>query len=385
MGAWRNRLRLKWFIARNALGFTCDFVDRLYRIYLGHGKVIHFRDGHPVYSLTTPALYSKPAANFFARQVYKVIRGKNTPNLMSFAVTDHCAAGCEHCSFFSGMTPGIRSVLSLDQSRKLLRDAQELGVTVINFVGGEPLEREDLTAIIAAVDKDLSTTVLFTNGWLLADNVKALRTAGLDSVYVSIDWADSGRHDAFRGKAGLFEKALCGIREATAAGLSTGICCCMSPEYFAQGGFREMVELGRKVGVHEILFFGAIPTGRYRGREDLIGNTDWIEAMIVAAQEYSADPRYPGLLVYPYAASHRCVGCSGGVTYFYVSPYGDVCPCDFNHRIFGNILERPLYQIWDGMTSLDDFRCAKWGGCKLKDPQWRDRKTISREFSPFEP
>ncbi|WP_199313513.1 hypothetical protein [Leptolyngbya sp. FACHB-671] len=52
---------------------SIDFVEVLYRIYLNHNKVIHFRNGYPVYSLSTPALFSKPAANFIARALYRTI------------------------------------------------------------------------------------------------------------------------------------------------------------------------------------------------------------------------------------------------------------------------------------------------------------------------
>ena len=368
-------------MATKAFGYSSDFLDLLYKIYLNHNKVIHFRDGYPVYSLATPALYTKPQANFFARQLYKLIRGKNAPNLMSFAVNDRCNADCEHCSFTAGLKK--RNELTLDQCRKVLRDAQELGVSVINFVGGEPLLREDLPEIIRSVDKDLSTTVLFTNGLLLAERALELRRSGLDSVYVSIDSAEPDKHDHFRGKKGIFEEAMKGITKAKSVGMSVGISCCMTPEAFREGGFENMARLGKKIGVHEILVFGAIPTGKYKDRKDLIGDTDWIEEMIDSAKTYNNDESYPGILIYPYASSHRCIGCSGGVCYFYVSPYGDVCPCDFNHTIFGNLFEEPLYRIWDKMTSLKDFECVKWGGCKLKDPEWRDRDTVSGEFRSY--
>jgi len=310
-----------------------------------------------------------------------MIRGKNAPNLMSFAVNDKCNADCEHCSFTAGLKK--RNELTIEQCKQVIKDGQDLGVTVINFVGGEPLLREDLPEIVRSVDKDLSTTVLFTNGWFLPERAGELRRSGLDSVYVSIDSADPDKHDDFRGKKGLFKKATEGISKARSLGMSVGISCCMTPESFKEGGLKSMAELGKKTGAHEILVFGAIPTGKYKERQDLIGNFEWIEEMIDSSKVYNENAAYPGILIYPYSSSHKCVGCSGGVCYFYVSPYGDICPCDFNHTIFGNLLEEPLYKIWDRMTSLKDFECVKWGGCKLKDPEWRNRDTVSGEFRVF--
>ncbi|WP_199318815.1 hypothetical protein [Leptolyngbya sp. FACHB-541] len=90
---------------------SIDFVEVLYRIYLNHNKVIHFRNGYPVYSLSTPALFSKPAANFIARALYRTIQNKNLPNMMSFAVNDDCNAACQHCSFFTAVEEPGRAVL----------------------------------------------------------------------------------------------------------------------------------------------------------------------------------------------------------------------------------------------------------------------------------
>lgn len=381
-----TQLRLKWFFAAKTLKYTSDYLDRSYQIFLNHHKVLHFRRGHPVYSLSTPALYSKPAANFFAQQFYKIIRNKSTPNLMSFAVTDVCNATCGHCSFYDYDDVGRRkkTVLTLPQAQKVLKDAQALGVSVINFTGGEPLLREDFPEIVRSVDKDLSTTILFTHGGFLADRVGELKKAGLDSIYISLDFADPAKHDAHRGIPGLFRKAVDGIIKARATGFSTGISCCLTPESFRDGEFQRIVELGKQIGVHEVLFLDAMPTGRLKQRKDLIGNTVWLDDMIEAAKVYNADTAYPGVLVYAYAMSYRGVGCSCGTDYFYVSPYGDICPCDWDHVIFGNILETPLHEIWDQMNSRDDFKSVKCGLCKIKDPAWQDKKTISGEFCRYD-
>jgi hypothetical protein len=51
--------------------------------------------------------------------------------------------------------------------------------------------------------------------------------------------------------------------------------------------------------------------------------------------------------------------------------------CDFNHAKFGNALERPLYQIWDEMSSHPDFQQAKWGGCKIKSSDFLEREMVA--------
>jgi MoaA/NifB/PqqE/SkfB family radical SAM enzyme len=376
MNLFRN-LRLKWFLATKALDSSADFAKILYRIYLNHNKIIHFRNGYPVYSLSTPALFTKPAANFISRALYKTIQNKNIPNMMSFAVNDDCNATCEHCSFFTAVEEKGRNTLSLSQAKKLIQDTQDLGVSVINFVGGEPLMRDDLPEIIKSVDKDFSTTILFTNGWNLLERAKELKQAGLDSVYISIDAAIASKHDQFRQKPGLFDKAIAGIRKAKQLGFSCGISTTMTPESFADGELDRIIELGKSIGIHEILVFDALPSGRYKERLDLVDNYNWVEEMINSAKKYNQNPNYPGVVFFAYFSSYKSVGCSCGTSYFYVSPYGDIMSCDFNHAKFGNILEQPLWKIWDRLTNLPEFCQAKWGGCKIKDSEFRQKEVVS--------
>lgn len=370
-------LRFKWCMATRSVGYGTDLIDIIYRVYLNHSKVIHYRDGLPVYSLTTPALFSKPMANFLARALYRNLQNRNLPNLMSIAVNDVCNSACEHCSFFEGVEDRSRAVMTATQFGDAIAAAQELGVSVMSFVGGEPLMRDDLPTLLKSVDKDLSTTVLFTNGWLLEQRTRELKTAGLDSVFVSIDFADAARHDEFRKTAGLFDRALTGIQTARRLGFSTGFSVSMTPESYESGELERIVELARRTGVHEVLVFDSMPSGRYSDREDIVDNNDWGDRMIRSAAAYNRDASYPGVTFFSYLTSHRSIGCSCGTNYFYLSPYGDINSCDFNHASLGNVLEEPLWKIWERLSSQPEFAQSKWGGCKIKDSEFRDLESVS--------
>lgn len=127
IGGILQQLRWKWFLAKRGMGFQEDYLERVYQIYLNHNKVIHYRDGHPVRSLTTPAVLSKASANFMARALYGTIQNRSLPNMLSFAINDVCNAFCQHCSFFEGVEEKGRPVLTTEQAQTLIRDAQDWG------------------------------------------------------------------------------------------------------------------------------------------------------------------------------------------------------------------------------------------------------------------
>jgi len=280
---------MRWAMATKTLGYSDEFLKRVYSIYLNHNKIIHFKNGYPVYSLSTPPLFSKPSANFFTRILYRVLQNKPMPNLLSFAVNDVCNANCQHCSFFESVDDKTKKVLSLAEIKKMMKDAQDLGVSVINLVGGEPLMRPDLCEVIKTIDKDLSIAILFTNGWLLADRAKEISKAGLDGVYISLDSATPEIHDKKRGTEGLFAKAINGISVAKKAGLTVGISCCVDENDFKNGELDRIIELAKSSGVHEVLVFDALPVGRYGNRQDLMGHKKWVDEMIEHVKKYNED------------------------------------------------------------------------------------------------
>jgi MoaA/NifB/PqqE/SkfB family radical SAM enzyme len=105
--------------------------------------------------------------------------------------------------------------------------------------------------------------------------------------------------------------------------------------------------------------------------------------MIKESERYNQDNKYPGVIIYSYMTSHRSVGCACGTSYLYVSPYGEVMPCDFNHASFGSITKEPLYKIWQRLTGHSDYKQASWGGCKIKNSEFRSKSSVATETSNY--
>ena len=109
---------------------------------------------------------------------------------LRLSVTDRCNLRCEYCMPEDDYVWLPREdVLHFEEIRALVDVFLSLGVDKIRLTGGEPLLRRDLAALVAmiAARPGLNDLALTTNGVLLADQIDALKTAGLGRITVSLD------------------------------------------------------------------------------------------------------------------------------------------------------------------------------------------------------
>jgi uncharacterized Fe-S cluster-containing radical SAM superfamily protein len=135
-----------------------------------------------------------------------------------------CNLACTHCFISCSPTNHTHEMMRLEQVRRYLREAAELGVKEFYFTGGEPFLNPEIEAILAATLAVGPASVL-TNG-LLLDAARCARLAALAAasqysldLRVSLDGYDAASNDAVRG-AGTFERVLAGLRNLAAAGLN---------------------------------------------------------------------------------------------------------------------------------------------------------------------
>lgn len=117
-----------------------------------------------------------------------------TPQLR-IALTPHCNLSCIYCRpGGEGYYDHIDVRLSTEEIAKIILECARVGFTHIKLTGGEPLLRNDLTAIIIAAKQThgIQEIQMVTNGTLLRGRVKELKTAGLDWITISLDAADPG-------------------------------------------------------------------------------------------------------------------------------------------------------------------------------------------------
>jgi MoaA/NifB/PqqE/SkfB family radical SAM enzyme len=135
-----------------------------------------------------------------------------------------CNLQCTHC--FVSSTPSNHSfeMMSFDDVRGFLAEAESLGVKEYYFTGGEPFLHRDILPMLEAA-LALGPVSVLTNGVLIKEETAArLRRLSDASEYsldlrVSLDGLDAAANDPVRG-AGTYERILEGVRHLAAAGLN---------------------------------------------------------------------------------------------------------------------------------------------------------------------
>ena len=135
-----------------------------------------------------------------------------------------CNIACTHCFISSSPTNRSHGMLSLEEVRRRLAEAELLGVREYYFTGGEPFLNPEIFPILEETLARGPVTVL-TNGLLLTpERCRRLRRLFDENEYsldlrVSIDGYTAEANDPIRG-AGTFLRILRGIRNLCEAGLN---------------------------------------------------------------------------------------------------------------------------------------------------------------------
>ena len=141
------------------------------------------------------------------------------------SVTDRCNMRCGYC-MPKNNTKWFDSteVLSFEEIIRLSSIFANLGVEKIRITGGEPLVRPMIENLIKSIAKipHIKSIGLTTNGLLLSDRVKKLKSSGLNSVNISLDSFKEDRFKMMTGINGL-DKVISSIQKAKDAGLDVKI------------------------------------------------------------------------------------------------------------------------------------------------------------------
>ena len=146
---------------------------------------------------------------------------------LRISVTDRCNFRCTYCmpaeifgESYQFLPKG--EILSFEEITRLARSFVGLGVNKLRITGGEPLLRTDLPRLISMlseVDPSIDLT-LTTNAYLLPQQARELKDAGLQRVTISLDTLDDDIFRQMNGRGFPVQRVLDGIEKAAEVGLA---------------------------------------------------------------------------------------------------------------------------------------------------------------------
>jgi MoaA/NifB/PqqE/SkfB family radical SAM enzyme len=322
--------------------------------------------------VTTISGFSLNRANLLLRYFwYNKIKKATIPQVITVGVTYSCQCRCVHCS--SGV-PNLKQSLrdkemTTWQIKDLIDQAVLMGIPRITFFGGDPLMRKDIFELIRYANSKGMITRINTNGFALSEKVvMKLKETGLTLCDVSIDDSNPEIHDKLRGVAGLFDRAIKGIRL-----LKKHKMLCQTVTYAGRrnvtAGLERIIELGRELHVTSVSIVFPMATGCwFESYDELLNKEQRQRVMDLADSNF--------VHVEIATPKDRCNVINKAS--LYVSPEGNVTPCPFIPWSFGNVKKHKLDKLVKSFYSKLNLNFQ--GDCIMNNPYTRDllNKTIEK-------
>ena len=270
-------------------------------------------------------------------------KGLHTLAGIEFALTYSCQATCEHCSAASlHDVSQEKGRLNLDELTRYAQAAFDLGVYEVNLTGGEPTLLKNLEEIVGCFRPERTFIGLNTNAMLLdVPRIKRLRDAGVDLLKISLDSPDAATHDTNRGLPGNHQHVLALLKEVKSMrGIRGHICSVGTADLIRSGGAERLVTLAARSGA-TIGFTLPAAVGRWGGSYHVMLEPKDLENLRDVCRKPNA--------FFQGSVGLSTFQCPAAREEVYVSPYGDVLPCPFVQRSFGNLREEGFDVVYDRM------------------------------------
>jgi len=143
----------------------------------------------------------------------------------------------------------------------IIESCKKRGSYFFGILGGEPLMYKGLLDVFAKYKECYFQ--LFTNGTLLTDEVAIrLRKLGNVTPFISIEGLEK-ESDLRRGKDGVFERTMSGVRACRKAKLIIGAAASICKSNYNELVDREYIEFLAKEGVHYLWYYIYRPVGSH--------------------------------------------------------------------------------------------------------------------------
>lgn len=265
------------------------------------------------------------------------------PKEAFIAVTYSCNARCQMCNIWKNPPTAI---LPAREYSKL-----PSSLTTINITGGEPFLRADLVEVVQTIDSILPKCriVFSTNGLMTETIVKKLQQIrtfhSRVGVGVSIDGIAS-THDTIRGVPNIYDHAIATVRKLKEVGI-VDLRIAMTLQDSNVREVRKVFELSCDLGV-EFTMTLAHDSDLYFKKSDNVSPellkavAEELPSVLLrqlkskSAKDWFRAYHTKGIMD-PEHRRRLTSNCEAGRRYFFMSPEGDVYPCNVLSHKIGNL------------------------------------------------
>ena len=287
------------------------------------------------------------------------------PYTLVAELTYRCPLRCVYCSNPVALGEVSRE-LDTATWKRVLREAEALGVMQLNLTGGEPLLRDDLEELIAEARRcDLYISLITSGLPLERGRLERLAAAGLDAVQLSFQDTTAEGGQRIAGRDALAEKRAV-ASWVRALGLPLTVNVVLHRENL--GHIDDIIALAEEVDAQRL----ELANTQYLGwalanRDRLLPSAAALDRARLAAA--AARERLRGkmeiLFVLPDYYADRPRACMDGWArhYIIVAPDGVMVPCQNAHTLpltFENVREKSVADIWTKSEAFAAFRGEAW-------------------------
>jgi MoaA/NifB/PqqE/SkfB family radical SAM enzyme len=296
-------------------------------------------------------------------------QGVHVPPVMILSVTDKCNLHCAGC--YSRLVPrDHKPELDELKLRDVLKQASDLGISIVLVVGGEPLTRPEIFNVL----KDFPDMVftLFTNGTLIDDAILRMFKKQKHIIPILSMEGNENITDLRRG-SGIHERLMGDMAKLSKKGIFFGASITVTRSNYDMVTGDDFIREMRGHGCKAFIFVEYNPVKK--GTEDWVVTDVQREEILNKMAGYRASQ--PGVYIGFPGDEKLFGGClSSGRGFIHVSASGDVEPCPFAPYSDSSVLDMPLKEALDSklLRALRNNHAKileSNGGCALwKNPGW---------------
>lgn len=293
-------------------------------------------------SIKRPRVHEK-IQNYFKGmidgQISPILRLKINRSLCNF----HCAHCCEepYMSRDLKKKTGMldpRPQMSLDDYKKLSKEADEFGIFRFVLTGGEALLDKNLDKLIEALDPQKHLIILDTNGWTFdTEKAKWFASLGGYKAQISLDSMIEAEHDSFRGKKGSYKRVMRALAASKEAGLELLISTCIIKDRVFTQEFEDLCNFSK---IEDIPLYVTLakPVGTAREQDTWVCTKKDVDHLKYLENKYNIFTH----MTPSYGQPGRCITVKGINT---VNHDGEIIPCPYMDLSIGNVTRENLSEI----------------------------------------